>query len=444
MSDETLDSMQGDGRHSDAAESRAESGTALRANDELQAPIIADPPDGLDGDRHLDFNVVGVGASAGGVEAYIELFEHLAPNTGMAYVVISHLATDQKSLLCEILARHTDMSVEELTASNHSTALERDRIYVVPPKVLVRMHQGALHLDPPEMAHGKRSIDYFFHSLATDQKNRAVGVVLSGMDSDGALGHRAIKGEGGITMVQTPQSAQFPEMPRSSISADHVDIIAAPGVIAAHLAQLGRQIRQNNLRVLADGGLEAEEREFSRILAMMRTVSGVDFRLYKPATIRRRVARRMLLHRMDTVRDYLLLLQSNAHELAELQEDALINVTQFFRDPEVFEAFKTNLLPHLFEQRDPSQQIRIWIAGCATGEEVYSFAICLLEFLTANGLEPPIQMFGTDASEANIQKARAGLYPDTIAENVSPDRLRRFFTRTERGYQVSKRVRDLC
>ncbi len=156
----------------------------------------------------------------------------------------------------------------------------------------------------------------------------------------------------------------------------------------------------------------------------------MDFRLYKPATLRRRVARRMLLHRMETLRDYLLFLQSNPNELKELQEDALINVTQFFRDPDVFEAFKTSLLPRLFEQRDTSQQVRIWIAGCATGEEVYSFAICLLEFLTSNALEPPIQIFGTDASEPNIEKARSGIYPDTIAENVSPERLRRFFTRT--------------
>ncbi len=240
MSDETLDLTHDDGRHSDTAQPHAET-AVVRAADTVQGPVVADTPDEVDGGRRLSFNVVGVGASAGGIEAYIELFEHLSTNTGMAYVVISHLAADQKSLISEILARHTDMPVEELTGP---TALERDRVYVAPAKALVRMHEGILHLDSPEAAHGQRTIDYFFHTLATDQKNRAVGIVLSGMDSDGALGLRAIKGEGGITMVQAPQTAQFPEMPRSSISADHVDIIAAPSAIAAHLAQLGRQIRQ--------------------------------------------------------------------------------------------------------------------------------------------------------------------------------------------------------
>jgi two-component system CheB/CheR fusion protein len=318
-----------------------------------------------------------------------------------------------------------------------------DHVYVVPPRALLRLQNGVLQLEPQDGV--KRSIDHFFYSLAEDQKNRAIGVILSGMDSDGALGSRAIKGEGGITMVQAPESAKFPDMPRSTISVDHVDIVSTPSSIAAHLAQLGQQFRGTNVQQLQDGApADGDEQYFVRILSMMRRVSGVDFRLYKPTTIRRRIARRMLLHRANTLRDYLSFLHSNPSELRELQEDALINVTRFFRDPEVYEAFTNFVLPRILENRDPSQQVRIWVAGCSTGEEVYSIAICLLEYLTGSAVQPSIQIFGTDASDQNIQTARAGIYPDSISEDVSAERLRRFFLKTDKGYQISKRIRDIC
>ncbi|MBV8830349.1 MAG: PAS domain-containing protein [Acidobacteriaceae bacterium] len=405
------------------------------------APVTTDSPDEADDKKRLPFNVVGIGASAGGVEAYIELLDYLPPNTGMAFVIIAHLLADQKSHLPEILARHTRMRVQGVESGMQ---VEPDHVYVVPPKALLRMENATFLLEQPD-SHAQKAIDFFFFSLAADQKNRSIGVVLSGMDSDGALGLRAIKGEGGITMVQAPETAQYPDMPRSSISADHVDIVLPPAAIASQLAQIGRQFQATNLRLLRDGVPAAgEEQQFNRILAIMRGVSGVDFRLYKPTTIRRRIARRMLLHRLDTLRDYAALLQANPSEVRELQEDALINVTRFFRDPEVFEAFKTTVLPRVLQDRDPSQQIRMWVAGCSTGEEAYSLAICLMEYLTGSTTEPPIQIFGTDASELNIQKARAGLYPETILADVSPERLRRFFAKTEKGYQVSKRIRDLC
>jgi two-component system, chemotaxis family, CheB/CheR fusion protein len=404
------------------------------------APIMSDAPDEVAAETRLPFNVVGIGASAGGIEAYIELFEHLPEDSEMAYVVVLHLSADLKSHLREILARHTPMPVEEIA---NGMRVEKNRVYVAPPGFLLRIEKGVFQLVAPNSA--ERTIDYFFYSLATDQKNRAIGVILSGMDSDGALGMRAIKGEGGITMVQAPETAQHPDMPRSSISVDHVDIISPPSAIAAQLAQLSRQFRGTNVRLLQDGAAaDGEEQHLTRILSMMRNVSGVDFQLYKPTTIRRRIARRMLLHRIDTLRDYAAFLQCNPVELRELHEDALISVTRFFRDADVYEAFKNSTLPRIFEGRDPSQQIRIWVAGCSTGEEVYSIAICLLEYLTGTISEPPIQIFGTDASESNIQKARAGLYSETIAEDVSPERLRRFFVKSDKGFQVAKRVRDLC
>src|SRR5579875_1087245 len=402
--------------------------------------VVSDRADQTEDITLLPFNVVGIGASAGGVEASIELFAHLPADTGMAYVVVLHLSADQKSHLAEILAGHTQMPVVEIASG---AAIEPNHVYVVPPKAIPTLHGGGFRLEPPDS--GRRVIDSFFYSLANCQKNRAIGVVLSGMDADGALGMRAIKREGGITIVQAPESARFPDMPLSSISLDHVDIISPPKAIASHLAQWGRQIRETNLRLLQEGAaVEEDKQQFIRILTLLRGVSGVDFRLYKPNTIRRRIARRMLVNRIDTLRDYLSFLYANPNELRILHEDVLINVTRFFRDPEVFEAFKAFVLPHIFEDRDPSQQVRFWVAGCSSGEEVYSLAICLIEYLAQERVEPPIQIFGTDASEVSIQKARLGLYPETITEDVSPERLRRYFVKTEKGYQVSKRIRDLC
>jgi two-component system, chemotaxis family, CheB/CheR fusion protein len=306
------------------------------------APVVSDTRDEAEDGRPLPFNVVGIGASAGGIEAYIELLEHLPPKTDMAYVLVLHMAADQKSHLREILARHTPMPVEEIASGMR---IEMNHVYVAPPRSLLRVEKGVFQFEAPNSA--KRTIDYFFYSLATDQKNRAIGIILSGMDSDGALGMRAIKGEGGITMVQTPETAQHPDMPRSSIAVDHVDIVSPPSAIAAQLAQLSRQFRETSLRLLQDGAAaDGEEHYLTRILSMMRNVSGVEFRLYKPTTIRRRIARRMLLHRIDTLRDYAAFLQANPVELRELHEDALINVTRFFRDPDVYEAFKSSALPH--------------------------------------------------------------------------------------------------
>jgi two-component system CheB/CheR fusion protein len=270
-------------------------------------------------------------------------------------------------------------------------------------------------------------------------------VVLSGMDSDGALGSRAIKGEGGITLVQAPESARYPEMPRSSISADHVDMVLPPWQIGRQLSEFARRYQSPDVQQLEKGGrARDEEKYFSRILKQLKSVSGVDFRLYKPSTLRRRLARRMLMHRINTLAEYASILQNSPKELRELQEDILISVTRLFRDPEVFEALKEAVFNRIFQERAPDQQVRVWVAGCSSGEEVYSIAISMLEVLAGTPVEPPIQIFGTDASEASVQRARLGLYPESIVNEVSPERLRRFFVKTEKGYQVAKRIRDLC
>jgi two-component system CheB/CheR fusion protein len=422
-----------------------EDGTRLKAEANDGAPIetevLSEEIDETERPPALPYLLAAVGASAGGVEAYIQLIGALAPDTGIAYVLIPHLLPSRKSHMVEILSRHTQMPI---VAIEDGTTPQPDQISIVPPGAQMVIKRGVFHLEPRQ-PDGNRIIDYFFRSLATDQRTHAIGVVLSGTDSDGALGLKAIKGEGGISLVQRPETAGFPEMPRTSISADHVDKVLSPVEIAAELAALGRQFRKPIVRSLEESlPPSGEEQAFVRILNMLRGVSGIDFRLYKPTTIRRRIARRMLLHRFETLTEYVGFLQGNSKELRELQEDALINVTRFFRDPAVFDALKDTILPRIFEGREPEQQVRVWVAGCSTGEEVYSIAICLLEYLTGQPFEPPIQIFATDASDLNIQKARMGIFPDSIVGEISAERLRRFFVKVDKGFQISKRIRDLC
>ena len=405
-------------------------------------PAVIDEFAELDSRPALPFPVAAIGASAGGLEAYIELFSGLARDTGIAFVVLPHLSPDHKSHMAEIIARHTAMPVKEIV---HGTKPSPNRVYVLPAGQRALLQSGIFILEDRRNAGPEGVIDSFFRSLGVDQKIRAIGVVLSGVDGDGAAGLKAIKGEGGIAIVQSPDTARFSDMPRTSISADHVDRILPPAQIASELGQIGRQFREPGLRLLEDGAAQpSDEQHLGRIFNLLRGVSGVDFRLYKPSTIRRRIARRMLLHRISTLAEYATFLQAHLRELRELQDDALINVTRFFRDPQVFVALRENILPRIFRDREPDQQVRIWVAGCSSGEEVYSIAMCLLEYLAAQPFEPPIQIFGTDASDRNIFRARNGVYPESIASEVSPERLRRFFVKTERGFQVSKRLRDLC
>lgn len=390
----------------------------------------------------LPFPIVGIGGSAGGIEAYMELFQYLPSDTGMAFIVVSHLAPGHKSHLVEILASRVSMPVTEIQDQMRP---EPNHVYILPPGSVLTISRGLLQLAPRPEHRPSLVIDEFFRSLASDQKNRAVGVVVSGMDSDGALGLKAIKGEGGIAIVQAPESARFPSMPRSSIGADHVDLVVPPADIGLELARLASQFSRPELRSLEQGQAPVgQEQQFTRILNQLSSVANVDFRGYKPATLQRRIARRMLLKRFENLAEYQRYLQAHPEELSELHEDVLIGVSRFFRDPDVFNSLKYDILPRIFENRESGQQVRIWVAGCSTGEEVYSIAICLLEHLSAEDVEPPIQIFGTDASETAIQRARMGVFPESIAAELSPERLRRFFLKVDKGYQVAKRVRDLC
>ncbi|UWZ86939.1 CheR family methyltransferase [Occallatibacter riparius] len=400
------------------------------AGEEQQAPALMYP-------------VVGFGASAGGLDSLREILENLDPNTGMAFVLVTHMAPNQRSFLSEILERYTKMTVVPI---ENGLRAEQNHLYVLQPGQRLTIREGNFQveeLSPEDRTY--RLIDTFFYSLAADQKNHAVGVVLSGGDSDGALGLKAIKAEGGIAIVQTPESAMQPGMPRSSIAADHVDLVLPPAEIAIELGRLGHQFTRPEVRSLEDGhAAPDDEQSFQRILQLLRGLSGLDLRLYKPETVRRRIARRMLLLRQDRLSEYHRLLQMRTDELRLLQEDVLINVTHFFRDAGFWDSLRLNVLPVLLQDRPPEKPIRIWCAGCSTGEEAYSLAIVVLEYLSQNSLDTPVQIFGTDASDQSVETARIAIYPETIAGEVSPERLRRYFVKVDRGYQVSKRVRDTC
>ncbi len=391
----------------------------------------------------LMYPIVGFGASAGGLQAFREILENLDPETGMSFVLVTHLAPDQRSFMSEIVERYTQMPVASIEDGQRP---KPNHLYVLQPNQSLTLRGGMFHVEVrPSADRVPRTIDKFFHSLALDQKNHAIGVVLSGADADGALGLKAIKGEGGIALVQSPDTAQHSGMPRSSIASDHVDLVLPPAEIAVELARLAHQFTRPEVRSLEQGIVAPDdEQSFQKILQLLRGLSGLDLRLYKPETIRRRIARRMILLRMEHLAHYLRFLHLRSDELHTLQEDVLINVTRFFRDPPFWESIRDNVLPVLFQDRPPDKPIRIWCAGCSTGEEAYSLAITILEHLSQNGLDIPVQIFGTDASEQSIETARTAVYPETLAAEISPDRLRRYFIKSDHGYQVSKRVRDTC
>ena len=398
------------------------------------------------------FPLVGVGASAGGLEAFSQLLGYLPSDTGMAFVLIQHLDPSHKSLLVQALSRATAMPVSEV---RHRARAEPDHIYVTPSDADVSMRAGLLILVPRK---GQTPalhlpIDQFFSSLAADRGARAIGVVLSGTASDGTEGLRAIKAEGGITLAQDPKTAKFGGMPQSAIAAGVADYALALPALAKELARLGRnphlRVSGARPRKRASGVRDQpvaprDEATLGKIMAVVKKAAGVDFREYKTPTFERRLGRRMVLRRMENQQKYLALIEGDPEEARALCEDALIHVSSFFRDPEVFEELKARVLPEILKHKAEGAPIRVWVAGCSTGEEVYSLAITLLEFLGDAARPHPIQLFGSDVSEQAVRRARAGAYADGAMRGISEDRRRRYFTKTEAGARINKSMRDLC
>lgn len=387
--------------------------------------------------------LVGIGASAGGLEAFSQLLSHLPIDTGMGFILVQHLDPNQKSLLSEILSRTTQMPVHEV---EDGMVVEPNQVYVIPPNQIMTISQGVLHLTTrPKIPQIMMSIDQFFLSLAAERGNKAIGVILSGGDADGSLGLEAIKASGGITFAQSESSAQVNNMPNTAIAMGHIDFILPPGEIAEKLASISRHpyVASSVTNRASTESLEVSD-VLSKIFRLLQVATGVDFTSYKHTTIKRRISRRMALYRLEKIDDYLHYLQGNDAELQALYQDILINVTNFFRDASAFEALKEKVFPSLLRNRPADSTIRIWVAGCSTGEEAYSIAICLLEFLAHHPYKPPIQIFATDVNEIAIEKARLGIYQPNQIIDVNPSRRERFFTVVEGGYQINKSVRELC
>ncbi|HEX3720756.1 MAG TPA: chemotaxis protein CheB [Verrucomicrobiae bacterium] len=429
--------------------------------------------------------IVGIGASAGGLEAFTRLLRHLPTDTGMGFVLVQHLDPQHESALTTLLARVTSMPVREV---KDNLRVLQNHVYVIPPNVSLTIAGGALKLTARQRtAAALRSIDLFFESLAGDQRERAIGVILSGTATDGTLGLEAIKAEGGITFAQDA-SAKYDSMPRNAVAAGCVDFVLSPENIAKKLGEIARHPyvaaaagqfvpgfhseaereldqEQGPGEPLAPGGHgtprtgarqareeaegrsggapSAEQQGFKKILLLLRSHCGVDFSLYKSSTIQRRVTRRMVLNKCNMLGEYAAFLKGNAQELDALYSDVLISVTSFFRNPEAFDVLKRQVFPKLLAKAQRDEPLRAWVLGCSTGQEAYSIAMSYMESSEQASRVPKLQIFATDLNEALLEKARQGLYAKSLAADVPTERLRRFFVEEQGGYRVNKSLREM-
>ncbi|MCC5845666.1 MAG: PAS domain-containing protein [Verrucomicrobia bacterium] len=405
-------------------------------------PTTAGAPEPAASAESKPFPIIGIGASAGGLDALEQFLEQVPDRSGMAFVIVQHLDPTHKGIMAELLQRSTAMSVVQV---EDCATVNPDCVYVIPPNKDMSILQGVLHLLEPAAPRGLRlPIDYFLRSLAEDRREHSIGVILSGMGSDGTLGLRAIKETAGAAFVQDPLTAKFDSMPRSAIDAGLADIVAAPGALAGKITAYLKGVLN-----IPSAERPAEDRArgtLEKILVLIRARSGHDYSLYKRNTIVRRIERRMGLHQIDSMATYVRYLQENPSELDLLFKELLIGVTRFFRDPAMWEALEQSAVQALLQRRgtDPAP-LRAWVPGCSTGEEAFSLAILLKE--TAGRLNPEapftLKLFATDLDRDAIDKARQGLFPENIAADVSPERLSRFFTKEDHGYRVCKEIREM-
>ena len=385
------------------------------------------------------FPIVGIGASAGGLEALEQFFGNVSENSGMAYVVVQHLDPTHKGMLPELLQRVSKMAVFQV---KDRMIVRPNCVYVIPPNKTMSILKGVLHLHKPVQERGQRlPIDFFLNSLANDRKELGIGLILSGMGSDGSLGIRAVKEKNGIAMVQEPGSAKFDSMPRNAIDSVTIDIVAAPDELPSRLKEFIKHIpvltTETNVEIKDKSSLE-------KINNMLRTYTGNDFSLYKKNTVYRRIERRMVIHKLDKIASYVLFLNENPKEIEILFKELLIGVTDFFRDLAVWEKLKETILPDIITKLEPGSILRAWIPGCSTGEEAYSLAIVFKEALEK--INPhggfSLQIFATDLDNEAIEIARRGIFSSNIAEHVSPERLKRFFLKTDDGYFINTEIRE--
>jgi two-component system CheB/CheR fusion protein len=390
------------------------------------------------------FPIVGIGASAGGLAAFEAFFSGMPTDTdpGMAFILVQHLAPDRKSILTELVQRYTRMQVLDV---EDGMVVQPNCTYIIPPGRDMAFLGGALHLLEPTAPRGQRMpIDFFFRSLAQDQSERAIGIVLSGTGSDGTLGVRAIKGDGGMVMVQSPDTTEHDGMPRSALATGLVDYELPPAEMPAQIIAYASQAISKPRRP-ATVPVPKIDTALKKILALLRTRIGHDFSQYKPGTIQRRIERRMAIHQIETSEEYVRYLQQTPTEVEALFADMLIGVTSFFRDPDAFKVLEERVIPELFADKSPQGVVRVWSAGCSTGEEAFSLAILLAEHQENFKQGIKVQVFATDIDRKSIATARAGAYPASIATDIAPERLARFFAVESDGsrYRVHKSIRDM-
>ncbi len=390
------------------------------------------------------FPIVGIGASAGGLATFEAFFSAIPPSVdcGMAFVIVQHLSPDHKSLLCELIQRHTTMQVHEIT---NNIEIQPDNTYIIPPCKNITLCDGKLQLTDITTERGHRNpIDFFFRSLAVDQQERAIGIILSGTGSDGTLGARAIKGAGGLVFAQSPETAEFDGMPQSIISSNLADIILSPAQMPSQLISMINK-SHSGFPMRSGINLEGYETVFAKILSKVRKHTGHDFSEYKINTILRRLERRIVINHVDSLAEYYALLQEDDDEVDALYADFLIGVTSFFRDRGAFEYLQESVFALLYTDKPIDSLIRIWIPACSTGEEAYSLAILLYEYILQNNLDYRFQIFATDIDKIAIDFARIGAYPENITIDITPNRLHSYFTFSpeKHQYKVKKNIREL-
>lgn len=387
---------------------------------------------------NIDANYyVGVGASAGGLEALEDFFRAMPDNTGLVFIVIQHLSPDYKSLMNELLSRYTNM---DIYVAEDGMETKINSVYLIPPRKNLTIFHGKLYLEEQKRTNLLNlPIDIFFKSLAKDQEKKAIGVILSGTGSDGTLGIRAIKEAGGMVMVQEEATAKFDGMPRSSIATGLVDYILPPKVMAeellnyiCHPSPLDHLIRNKEVTDEID--------ELTRIYIILRNYCGIDFSLYKEATIIRRLDRRIKINRINSLSEYIQIITESDREKEILQRELLIGVTAFFRDEEAYKSLKENVLPQIDYSK---KAIRIWSAACSTGEEVYSLAMLFSEFLENAQIDCEIKIFATDVDSRALEIASIGYYPDSLVAEVEPELIAKYFIKKENGYQISDSIRKM-
>ena len=387
--------------------------------------------------------VAGIGGSAGGLEVFKQLLADMPADTGLAIVFVQHLDPKHHSLLSEILARSTTMAVREAA---DGMPVEANHVYVIPANGDLTIAQGMLRLTTRTQGPGAHMpIDRFLRSLAEECGSRAIGVILSGAGTDGSAGIQAIKAAGGVTFAQDQYTAKFASMPQAAVATNCVDFVLPPERIAAELVRMGRHpYVADSAPAEQAPAADGDDAQFAAILAVVHGSTGIDFSLYREKTIKRRIRRRLALRNIDSLAEYASRLEDDTDELAALQRDLLISVTSFFRDPGSFESLKKLVYPRILEGRPARAPVRVWVPGCATGEEAFSIAISLSEYLKETGVSFPLQIFASDISVQAIEKARGGRYLENIAADMSAERLARYFTRIEGGYQVNKDLREIC